>query len=151
VLARRRCEHRYTRNLLHKSCLLSQLLLSLSRACLGKMVVLVHKWLRKGVLRTAPPTALLTSSPLVTSTTAAPLPNTDSPMLPKSAGTLPPGKVTLSSMSRQSPSAACSRSSLRKTHLFSQLFQCLSRACLGQMFVFIYKWLRKWGFSHPGA
>ena len=41
VLARRRCEHRYTRILLQKSCLFSQLLLSLSRACLGKMVVLV--------------------------------------------------------------------------------------------------------------
>jgi hypothetical protein len=37
---------------------------------------------------------------------------------------------------------------LRTTPLFSRLFLCLSRACLGKMIVFIYKWRKKWRFSH---
>ena len=39
---------------------------------------------------------------------------------------------------------------LRKTPLFSQLFLCLSRACLGKMFVFMYKWRKQWRFPHQG-
>ena len=39
-------------------------------------------------------------------------------------------------------------SSLRKTPLFFEFSLCLSRACLGKMMHFIYKWLRKWRFSH---
>jgi hypothetical protein len=37
---------------------------------------------------------------------------------------------------------------LRKTPLFFEFSLCLSRACLGKMFVFIYKWHKKWRFSH---
>ena len=32
---------------------------------------------------------------------------------------------------------------------FFEFSLCLSRACLGKMFVFIYKWRKKWRFSHP--
>jgi hypothetical protein len=34
----------------------------------------------------------------------------------------------------------------RKTPLFFEFSLCLSRACLGKMFVFIYKWRKKWRF-----
>jgi hypothetical protein len=39
---------------------------------------------------------------------------------------------------------------LRKTPLFSQLFLCLSRACLGKMVpnVLMNKWRKKWRFPH---
>ena len=33
----------------------------------------------------------------------------------------------------------------------SQLFLCLSRACLGKMIIYIYKWLKKECFSHPSS
>jgi hypothetical protein len=32
--------------------------------------------------------------------------------------------------------------------LFFEFSLCLSRACLGKMFSFIYKWRKKWRFSH---
>ena len=38
---------------------------------------------------------------------------------------------------------------LRKRHSFLEFSLCLSRACLGKKFVFIYKWLKKWRVSHP--
>jgi hypothetical protein len=34
------------------------------------------------------------------------------------------------------------RVSLRKTPLFFEFSLCLSRACLGKMFLFVYKWLK---------
>jgi hypothetical protein len=34
----------------------------------------------------------------------------------------------------------------RRSHFEFSL--CLSRACLGKMFVFISKWRKKWRFSH---
>jgi hypothetical protein len=37
---------------------------------------------------------------------------------------------------------------LRKTPLFFEFSLCLSRACLGKMFVLMYKWRKKWRFSH---
>jgi hypothetical protein len=37
---------------------------------------------------------------------------------------------------------------LRKTPLFFEFSLCLSRACLGKMFVYIYKWRKKWRFLH---
>ena len=37
---------------------------------------------------------------------------------------------------------------LHKTPLFFEVSLCLSRACLGKMFVLIYKWRKKWRFSH---
>jgi hypothetical protein len=40
-------------------------------------------------------------------------------------------------------------SSLRKTPLFFEFSLCLSRACLGKMMHFIYKWPKKWRFPHP--
>ena len=39
--------------------------------------------------------------------------------------------------------AAC-----EKRHSFFEFSLCLSRACLGKMFSFIYKWRKKWRFSH---
>jgi hypothetical protein len=35
----------------------------------------------------------------------------------------------------------------RKRH-FIEFSLCLSRACLGKIMHFIYKWLKKWRFSH---
>ena len=40
-------------------------------------------------------------------------------------------------------SAPVAPGACKKTHLFSQLSLCLSRACLGKIIIFIYKWLRK--------
>ena len=37
---------------------------------------------------------------------------------------------------------------LRKTPLFSQLFLCLSRACVGKKMHYMYKWHKKWRFSY---
>jgi hypothetical protein len=37
---------------------------------------------------------------------------------------------------------------LHKTPLFFEFSLCLSRACLGKKMHFIYKWLKKWRFSH---
>jgi hypothetical protein len=34
-----------------------------------------------------------------------------------------------------------------KNGIFFQFSLCLSRACLGKIIVFIYKWLKKWHFS----
>ena len=42
----------------------------------------------------------------------------------------------------------CRSDGLRKTPLLSQLFLCLSRACHGKMIVLMYKWRKKWRFSH---
>jgi hypothetical protein len=53
------------------------------------------------------------------------------------ASSLPPSHSPLD--------ARCSVA-LRKTPLFSQLFLCLSRACLGKVFVFKYEWRKKWRF-----
>ena len=40
---------------------------------------------------------------------------------------------------------------MRQTPLFSQLFLCLSRACLGKLMHFLmYKWRKKWRFAHQG-
>ena len=33
-------------------------------------------------------------------------------------------------------------------HSFSEFSPCLSRACLGKMIVLMYKWRKKWRFSH---
>ena len=38
---------------------------------------------------------------------------------------------------------------LRKTPLFFEFSLCLSRACLGKMMHFIYKWRKKWCFFAP--
>ena len=38
---------------------------------------------------------------------------------------------------------------LRKRHLFFEFSLCLSRACLGKMFVFMYKWRKNAVFSYP--
>jgi len=35
---------------------------------------------------------------------------------------------------------------LRNTPLFLEFSLCLSRACLGKMMLFIYKWRKKWRF-----
>jgi hypothetical protein len=36
-----------------------------------------------------------------------------------------------------------------KRHSFFEFSLCLTRACLGKMFVFIYKWRKKMSFSAP--
>jgi hypothetical protein len=33
--------------------------------------------------------------------------------------------------------------------LFFEISLCLSRACLGKMMHFMYKWRKKWGFRFP--
>jgi hypothetical protein len=59
--------------------------------------------------------------------------------------------------SASAPRACCGRNTagraqakpgLRKTPLFFEFSLCLSRACLGKMSVFIYKWRKNWRFSH---
>jgi hypothetical protein len=40
------------------------------------------------------------------------------------------------------------RKSPARKRPFFEFSLCLSRACLGKMLVFIYKWLKKWRFSH---
>ena len=37
---------------------------------------------------------------------------------------------------------------LQQIGLFLEFSLCLSRACLGKMFVFTYRWLKRWRFSH---
>ena len=37
---------------------------------------------------------------------------------------------------------------LQKTPFFFEFSPCLSRACLGKKIAFIYKWRKKWRFSH---
>jgi hypothetical protein len=37
----------------------------------------------------------------------------------------------------------------KKTPLFFEFSLCLSRACLGKMIDFKYKWRKKWRYSHP--
>jgi len=44
-------------------------------------------------------------------------------------------------------SAPVAPGACKKTHLFSQLSLCLSRACLGKMIIFIYKWRKRYAFS----
>ena len=45
--------------------------------------------------------------------------------------------------------AARNRYTVRKTASFLELPLCLSRACLGKMIVFIYKWLKNAVFRRP--
>jgi len=39
----------------------------------------------------------------------------------------------------------------RKSGLFLEFSLCLSRACLGKMMHYVYKWRKKWRFYSPGC
>ena len=56
--------------------------------------------------------------------------------------------LLLQSKVGQAESAVRFHHPLRKTPLFFEFSLCLSRACLGKMMIYIYKWRKKWRFPH---
>jgi hypothetical protein len=57
------------------------------------------------------------------------------------------GKVDLKKSERVSAGIVHSRRRFEKRHIFFEFSLYLSRACLGKMIVFVYKWLQKCRFS----
>jgi hypothetical protein len=73
------------------------------------------------------------------------LPSMQAPML---IGIIPPADVGVNRIAAPVQTLTCS--ACKKTPLLSQLFLCLSRACLGRMIISSIKW-RKRGVFLPGA
>jgi len=46
------------------------------------------------------------------------------------------------------PTSTLKKPPCKKRHSFFECSLCLFRACLGKMIVYIYKWRKKWRFSH---
>jgi hypothetical protein len=98
----------------------------LSRACLGKLFVFTYKWRKKTGFTHQSPTRCPPRSRLARSAPCA-----------GSSGPRPP---TLGSSHGRLPAPAPAP---RMHPSFFEFSLCLSRACLGKMIVFIYKWLQK--------
>eukprot|EP01046_Picozoa_sp_COSAG06_P008785 COSAG06_NODE_449_length_15623_cov_50.097204_3_plen_171_part_00 len=125
--------------------------LCLSRTCLGKMIVFIYKWRKNTVFRRATSVsdddtseASVSVAGRRTGLTSEDEEEEEKLVLENLLCADRPVRCAFSQAFRSHPHRHAAHSLARSHHaLFFEFSLCLSRACLGKMFVFICKWRKK--------